>query len=389
MTFSITEIKEDLAGIGHGTNTDKVTNLNGLIERAGRQVLSKIDPAETIRKEDTTLYDQVYDYSAPSDLKKNKVLDLRPQVSRDEKDNLSQTLSEEFDLRKEEARFHVQQESGTKTIRISKAITPAGVTIHQFNDTTSNGTWAVGDDATNLTQDKNIKVKGSASLNFDLDGSTTSGYIENSTMSQVDLSDHDEISSIFLWVYLPNASAITNVILRWGNDGSNYWSRTVTTPHNKSAFATGWNLLRFDWNGATETGTVAPATIDYSRVTITYDGTADTDFRVDQMWSTIGQPWEIWYYSKFMFRTSAGIWGEDISANTDLINLDTDAYNILVNQSAYFMAQQQQGENSAADVQFFFNELFGVGNEGGMYSDYQSVVPSETNKPTTTYYRIR
>jgi hypothetical protein len=226
--------------------------------------------------------------------------------------------------------------------------------LNDFNSITANGTWAAGGDATGLIADDINYVSGSASLRFNLSGATTSGYIENSTFTAVDLSDEEDVGALFLWVYLP--SSITSVDLRWGSDSSNYWNKTVTSTHESLAFQTGWNLLRFDWDTATETGTPDSSSVDYARITITYDGNAMNNIRIDKLVARLGEVWEIEYYSKYLFSSSAGTWQETVSADTDTVNLDTESYNLLLNKCAEFAAHQQAAENSGFDVNYFKSE---------------------------------
>ena len=65
MTYSISQANAELAAILHGTNLNKVQNLNGLHNRTARQLLADTDPMETIRKglTVTPLFNQVWDYS--------------------------------------------------------------------------------------------------------------------------------------------------------------------------------------------------------------------------------------------------------------------------------------------------------------------------------------
>lgn len=357
-------------------------------------MLMQIDPAETRRITNLTnaIHDDYYNYSLPSDVKGNKIIDIRPQVNRNTSDQFRQRFSEEFDLRKavEDDIFQVKHDDGSKSIRISKDISPGPTTINSCNNLTDNGTWAAdGTYASNLTQDTLYYVSGSASLNFDLASGGSAGYIENSTMTAVDLSDHDEVGSFFVHAYLPDASIITNVILRWGNDlTANYWVRTVTEQHDGTAFRNGWNILRFDWNGATETGTVAPATIDSLRVTITYDGTAETDIRIDNITCSIGEIFEIEHYSKYLFRNSSGTWLELPSDDTDIINLDTDSNNIFIYECLSEVAQQIQGEDMGADFQYAQFKLYGDSKNLGLYQLYKTQWPSEDIVPSGTYYRL-
>jgi len=131
--------------------------------------------------------------------------------------------------------------------------------------------WAKGADAENLSEDKLQYVSGSSSLKFDLSGATTEGYLENTSLSTQDLSETENEGAFFLWVYLPSPSLITNVILRWGESATLFWSDTVTTQQNGSSFQTGWNLLRFDWDGASKTGLPDSANTKYTRISVVED----------------------------------------------------------------------------------------------------------------------
>ena len=387
--FTILNIKDDLKGITHSTSLDKITNFNSVLQRAARNLLSKIDPVETKRISQITnaLHDDVYDYSAPADLKGNKVLDIRPQVNRAVSDNMSQRFSKSFDLHKKLNTFQVRDDGMVKSIRISADLARS-ISLHDCNGITSNGTWAVGGDATNLTADNLNYISGSSSLNFDLTGSATTGYIENSTMSAVNLTDQQDIGTIFARVYLPDTSIITNWILRWGSTSSAYWSTTVTTPWNRTSWQTGWNILAFNWNGATPTGSPDASGIDYLRLTVTVSAaTAETDIRVDKIASSAGEIWEMEYYSKYLFQTSAGAWKETTNSDTDLVNLDTDALNIFEFECGLAVAQQLQGKDGTFDVQYFKDELYGDGRlKIGLYWKYEQDHPSEFIRPRENYY---
>ena len=195
------------------------------------------------------------------------------------------------------------------------------------------------------------------------------------------MDDHDEKSSLFIWVYFPDASLITNVILLWGSSSANYWARTVTAPHFGS-FKNGWNLLRFDWNGATETGTVDPAAIDYLRVTVTSTG-ADTDIRVDGIYSKLPTIHEILYYSRFLFRNTAGTFLETPTDDTDELNLETAAENIFIEECCTLISSGLQRWD---DHQGHFNKLYGNGKDEGLYAKYKTSNPAQPLKPHAKYY---
>lgn len=143
--------------------------------------------------------------------------------------------------------------------------------------------WSLGGDATNLTADSTNYQYGTASLNFDINTVSSSNLtIENSTLTQVDLSAVDETGSFGLWVFLPSKDYFTDLTLRVGNDSSNYWSGTLTTNH-EGTVDSGWNYFVFEWSQMSETGTVTPSAIDYVYIDIDYSGSSpvETDYRVD------------------------------------------------------------------------------------------------------------
>ena len=391
MAKTILQVKEDLSGMLHGSVLDEITNLNQVFQRAGRNLLGRIDPADTIRSSQISnaVHDEIYDYTCPSDLKGRKVIDIRPQHSRQLSQNPTQKFSQRFDLEKEDSTFQIRYNKGVKTLRLAMDLT-LPVTLHGMNSLTDNGTWtADGIYATNLTEDTLDYMSGSASLNFDLAAGGTEGYIENSTFEDVDLTNYDEKGSLFVRVYIPDTSIITNFILRWGNDSSNYWSRTVTAPHDQTTFKTGWQILRFDWNGATETGTVAPATIDYLRLTVTYDGTAETDLRVDKITCSSGEIWEIEYYSECLFSTAAGVWQTTTTEDDDIVNLDEDGINIFEYECLMAIAQQIQGADAGFDFTFA-RQTLGLDERGnivgGLYEKYITDHPSEAIRPISKYW---
>ena len=389
MAYSVSTAKSELAGILHGTTINQVTNIDGVFYRAARQLLLDIDPQETKRITQFTnpIFNQVYNYAVPSDLKGNRIIDIRPQTPRTPQDVYLQIYNQYFDRIKAYAlqgNFTIQFNNFSKTIRIDAPQLPPGTTIDDGSSITNNGTWAATSSASNLTVDEINYVAGGGSLQFDLAAAGSTGYIENSTLTAVDLSDYTSQGTLFAWVYFPTASVFTNVILRWGNDTSNYWSLTATTQADGTAFQNGWNLLSFSWASATQTGTVDETAIDYLRVTYTYDGTAQTGVQFNGVVCRLGTILEIEYYSKYLFRdSSTGAFQETITADTNYINLDTESLNLLLNVVAHFCAQQQQGKNALQFDATFYGQQYLRG-----LARYQKLYPSETQKPTTVYYSM-
>lgn len=184
----------------------------------------------------------------------------------------------------------------------------SNVTVEACDDLTTNGSWAASGDANNLTADDQTYLEGGGALNFDITPSTLTATLTNSTLAAVDLTDYENNASLFLYAYLPSATNITSLALRWGSDSSNYWSKTVTTQHNGLAFQDGWNLLSFDWNAATKTASPTVSAINYLQANMVMNASqvADTDFRIDGIVARQSKDMYFLYDSSSWVKTSAG-----------------------------------------------------------------------------------
>lgn len=382
-TITISDAKTRIQSKIHGGSINKVQDFYGLCLEAAGNVLLKIDPAETKRtaQVENALYDQQYEYTAPADLKQDRVIDLRVQANRVVSDNFTQTGGENFDLYKSGETFVVENNSGVKTLRISKALT-AGTLLHSADSLTSNGTWTAGGNATNLAIDTFNKITGNASLKFDISASGSTAWIENSTFTAVDLSDLVNVGALFEWVSIPSTTIITSVTLRWGTDSSNYYHTTVTTGVANTSFVNGWNLLRHDWSSATTVGTPTNTSIGYVRVTFNYNGSATTACRVDNIIAKLGSIYNVVYYSNFLFRTAAGVWIEKPTLDTDLINLDVTSINLFYYELGELVAQEMQGEDSTVDVDYWTKK------KTETWDTYMRANKSEAQKRRNSYYSM-
>ena len=156
--MSITTFKSELEAVLHGTTLNKVVNVNGVINRAARQLLVDVDPMETKRILPFTdiIYNGVWDYALPNDLKGNRVIDIRPQVNRQLTDYFGQIYNQPFDLIKIwslQPNFTIQYNTGIKTIRINAPQIPSGTVLNQCDSPNDNGVWNAVGTASNVQQD--------------------------------------------------------------------------------------------------------------------------------------------------------------------------------------------------------------------------------------------
>lgn len=388
MSYSVLNLKNDLGGVLHGTTNNQIGNLNGVINRAARQLLLDLDPQETKRQVEfvAPIFNTVFDYPIAADVKGNKLIDIYPQVQRLPSSIWSQAYNQAFDVAKQNVfsmanMFTINFNSSLKTIRINAPYLNPPVIINQIEAVATNGTWAAAGTASSLAVNNTNFAQGAGSLQFN--ATTGAAYIENSTMSAVDLSDVALQTSFFVWVYIPTASLLTSVALRIGSSSANYYASTVTQTQQGTAFVNGWNLCQFDWSTMSVTGSPSSSALNYARITLNVTG-AVTAAKVNGLNSILGTVLSYSYYSKYLFRNSStGAYQETVLDDSDLINLDTESYNLLFDKVAEFAVQQQQG----LDASFYDGPFFKNQYEAGVIR-YKAMYKSELQKPQSTYYTM-
>lgn len=350
-----------------------------LLERAANTMLAKIDPVSTIRSAPLaqTIHDDFYTYPLPSDYK--KIIDLAPQDNRDNKDTSNRRYAESFDVGKalQSKTISIEGSEGSKIIRINWR-SRKGKTLHTMNSLTDNGTWSAVGSATGLKANTIFKVSGNASIEFDVVASGDG--IKNSDMTAIDLTDEDEVADGFVWVYLGSIANLTSISGVWGNDlTTNYWtSQAQTTQADGTAFKVGWNLIKFPWATATETGTVDPVTVDSFKLTLATVG-AISNVRVDNIIFSIGRAFDIKYYSKFIIKNTAGTWITRTTSDEDIVVLDNDEIQIYHLECLIAAAQQIEGVDSVFDINFARGEL------ETLYKKYRVEHPTQAKSAVTSY----
>ena len=388
MSYSIQTLLNDLAGVTHGTKINKIPNVFGAINRAARQVLLDVDPKETQRIVSLAqVFNSVYDYPIPADVKGDRIIDLRPQAGRNPSDIFVQGYSQDFDAYKGVSladKIITQWNTGVKTLRIEAPTLTSPTTLC---DTSTITGWTATPGAQNISLDTSFAVAGGGDIQFDLAAGSGTGSIQISTISPVDVTGQVNLNTLFYWVYLPSAAAITSLALRWGSDvTANYYTYTATTTQQGTAFQDGWNLIAVPWVSASKVGSPVITAYDSVQLIVTYNSTLQTGLKFCNLTSNPGFIFQLQYYSKYLFRNpSTNTFQETVvdvatDGNT-IINLDTDSYNLLFNKVAFFTAQSLQGADAERDLIFWETE----------YQDslarYKGLNPSEAMVKGTSYYQ--
>ena len=314
------------------SNITNVMTVRNYINRAARLVVSENDLRSTKRNAilGTDLFDDIYSYPAPSDLKGDAIIDFVPQVNRDTDFRLELVSEQEFDMKKtiRDNIIALATDDLVKRIMFSGDVDDTSLVAATLDNLTSEGTWSAYSDATNVVADTDNFVVGGGSVKFDLTGAATTAGIQNTTITAIDISDYTNAGHIFVWAYINSTTNLTNFICDIGNDlTTNYYTQTITTNNEGVSFYNGWNLLRFDFASMTENGTVAPTTVDSIRIYMTKtSGKSDDGYRFDHMVLHTGEIHNIVYYTRYPWQSNASVFLENSTADTDYINAETDEF---------------------------------------------------------------
>jgi hypothetical protein len=375
--FTITQIKEHLTAMGHSGTLNKVRYFEAACERAANTMVNKVKLAESQRLAtlSQTVHDKLYEYALPSDYL--SIIDLYPQGDRTNRDWAQRIKAGRFDLLKAltNKSITIEGSEGTKKMRINWKIRSAKV-LNTMDSYNGNGTFSAVGSAVNIKTDTIIKYSGGGSVRFDL--VATGDGIQSSDMSAIDLTDEDEIGEFVVPIYF--SAVPTSVSLIFGNDlTTNYWTTVAqTTQADGTAFKAGWNIIKFPWSTATETGTVDPATIDAVKITVA-KATALADIRVDNILCSIGYAFDIKYYSKYMFQSSAGAYESRPSTDDSNVLCDNDSLQIFLLELLKAIAHQLEGTDSVFDISFADKEL------SVLYQAYKGEHSDESRKAVATY----
>lgn len=381
------------------TTADYATNIQVVANNAVRQVISDADLRSTKRRAYLTpnLFDDIFDYTAPSDLKGNKIIDIQPQIQRGRFDDWRLTTYEEFDRMKTDRRTDkygdpidlsnvswvgdavvaVSDYDMLKKLHLALPVDDTETSIDGLNSLSD---WVLFGDGTNLTTDQDNYVKGSGSINWDISaaGGTTAG-IQNTSLDTFDVSTYKTTGSAFVWAYVSSTTNLTNFILRVGSDSSNYYSITITTNNEGLSFQSGWNLLRFDFVNKSTTGTPDDDGCDYAVLYMTKDAAkvSETDYRFDNLILKRGNYYYVIYYSRYGWQSSAGTYLENSTATGDYLNCETDEYTLFLLKTAELTERDAGNMEEAKELEAKYEKKL---------AEYKTKYPSEALLMSNEYY---
>jgi hypothetical protein len=357
---------------------------NETVNRAVRQYSTDLD-ARSLRRQQAlvpNLYSGIFDYNCPSDLDALKVIDIPAQAKRQDGEFFLVPTTE-FALKKQQGMIAIKDFNGTRALQVVSQVEDSTLIASELDAYDGDGLWEAFGDAEFIGSDDSDYIKGAGSVVFDISsaGGTTAG-IFNSDVTSFDLTNYmGGTSSFFVWAKIDSTTGLTNYKLRFGNDSSNYYTATVTTQADGTAFVAGWNLIRFDMDFSviSETGAVDETDITYIAIYMTKLGSkvSEADYKFDWLVVKKGVIHNVDYYSKFAWKTAAGAYIENSTDDTDLIVADKDEYEIVIELGTKLAAREVGEYDVAKDAE---NEIV------KKIKNYQMNNPSEVKIMTSEYY---
>ena len=393
----ISDVYNHLTGMMHaGSALGKVRNPYYALERASNNLRANIKTLDLQREAplSTLIYDDYYSNPLPSDF--DSMIDLKPSGIRQYNDQARRQFVTPFDLQKaiKQKTLSIEGREGNKMLMVNwRGIPP--ILLDAMNEV---GDWVASGSTTGLKFQRLYKISGDGSLEFTVP--TTGGGIQNTALDTLDLTDEDEIADLFVWVHIPTATAlarITSMSALWGNDlTTNYWSRTgITEQGDGTEFKVGWNLVKFTWADATETGTVDPETIDSFRISFVTSGGTVQKLRVDNPVFVVGRNFDLSYYSLYAFRNSAGTYIIRPTDDSDEVLYTGTAWQIFLEEARKECAAQIEGEDSAFDINYATKRLWGDAASPdpmgriGLYAKYRKEFPSQSKSAVGSWANPR
>jgi hypothetical protein len=373
-----------------------VTNPRSIINDAVNEVSGLyLRSAKTKSPLAPNLFNDIYQYAAPSNIDGGKIIGVQPQSMNRSRNNIWELVSEEeFDIRKQTSDNLIAFSDHTfvRGLLLSmrnenlKQLSIAGIQ-GLIGDSSTGASWAAFGNATNLQTDNFNFIKGNGSLQFDLTSGPpmASAGVVLTTVNTFDLTFFANAGSVFDWVYIAQVSDVANIKLRLGNNASNYYELTATTPNDGTIFVNGWNLVRFDFNTKTTQGSPVITTCAYAVLflTLASGSLTTTGYRFNWLNAKQGNISNLIYYNTNPWESITGTFQKSSTTDTDYICCDQDEYNLMVEKGVELCGMAAR---EYQDAQLAAAKYGRPGTKEGMSWDYKRNYPTEALVLTSSYY---
>lgn len=387
MSQAYTDILLDLKNFAHN-KVGSLVSPRSVINEAVRTVRTEVDLKGAKRSTSAAygVHSEVYTYSFPTDCKDDAIIDIKKQTRRNEQE-WNKVHPELFDRAKENPEefisaniFAVNYGRNGKQLLLSGELDDNYVVVNSFDSLADPGTISNAGDATTAVLDTENYVEGSGSIKYSLNSGGTTATISFTLATPLDLSGYADESNFYLRAYLPAITNLTSYTLKFGSDASNYYSVTVSQTSEALAFYLGWNLLKFTWAGATETGAVDNTSIDYFEIVINKDiaMAAIDGFRLDYLVCSKGDLYDTVYYSNYLWKNSSGTYLLDSTADSDTLEVLDEELPMIKEKIRELVARALRESTDKQDAKEAYTSL---------KNNYILMHPSERKKAIGNYYQ--
>ena len=360
---TIGKLRKDIDSNLHAGGVSGLQDFYNTIDKGRLNFITKIRPEELIRKQyiEQALYPNVFRYTSPEDLKYKDVIEISKLSGYRSSESMEHPLQLVYKRRFDQKRSHakntisVNYENGVKYMEIYHPQGLRGMfnVIHNCDSLSDNGTWNTGGNITNFHEDKLNHVIGHGSFGFDINNSSTSGFIENFTLETFSISDFLQKGAAFAWLDFPIPEEITSIKLTLGSNSTNLttdlFQSTVNAPHDNNEFNTGWNLIKFMLNNLTTVGLPNPTALTYIRFDITTTGNAVPNCHIDNILTRNGEVFEVLYNSTYVLMDAKNsAWKKIATSESDIIPMEEDSYNLFMLECTLAAQKELYGSGIAA-----------------------------------------
>lgn len=317
-------------------NKSEVLKVNA-IDQALRTLRRTINPPWTLQKSTLRIFDDVLEYPTASDHAQLAFLnDQRDEGFGNHPRYVYSSIKDFYEDPTNRNQLAEIWKGGTMFLGVRNK-TDDNMSSTTVDTAESDDNYTSSGDAGTVAEDTVVFKKGNGSIRVPITSSTGTAGVQATFTSMTDTNYKRKY--YFRWVYLD--AVPTSLTLRFGADSSNYFYETVTAQFSGASFvADDWNLVAFDLNGASETGSPSSTFAWHEMV---FTGASTGTYYLDEANMRGWVLEDYWYYSNNNIVDSTGA---------------TPAAYFAPDGSTYTSTDELYGDDIWADVVLYEGALY-------------------------------
>lgn len=365
MSILASELVTDVQDDFEGGNSLSV-NWNSVLRRGMQNVIKNCRPATLKRRvqiyggnaQDLNLYYCPTDVYVPGHLYFNEQLPIQNATRR----FMTYVPPAHYYNRLDPNTYTIERVNGARFINVQHNRQRGKITVDNMN---ALGTKSGGSAA--LNQQNYLFGAGAIQATFNDSGVTLSDTLS----STIDISDYLR-GIVVLPTYIPTADNLSKIEVRLLSSAGNYNSVVTTADNIEDYFVDGWNVIRFNLENRTTTGTpVNTAIASWEIIGTTTSGKTMTlifdSFTIHKTYA-----FNLDYLSNAPFINSSGaLWQTGVVYTTDSVNITEDEREVLHYEMCMLVVQSSTFEKVDSQASRRFSEQL-----QRAYDNYYAIYPS-------------